>query len=173
MASVEGHPGYRATHIFSRTLASRPIRSVTASRLWPSAKKKEQTKKKKNSKKSRRISLARAAGASPLQPSLARLLLDETKKTQKRNKKETKPLRHKKEIVRKNSSFAARAPLARYRSRGFPLEEAQPHCRHNANLSCALTRQQHEHIKNELHHCKIRRQLHEPARVHRKSNERC
>ena len=48
MASVEGHPGYRATtHIFSRTLASRPILSVTASRLWPSAKKNVKKKKKK------------------------------------------------------------------------------------------------------------------------------
>ena len=43
MASVEGQPGYRATTSkFSRTLASRPIRSVTASRFWPGAKKKSQ-----------------------------------------------------------------------------------------------------------------------------------
>ena len=45
VASVEGQPGYRDTSKFSRTLASRPIPSVTASRFWLNAKKGTQKKK--------------------------------------------------------------------------------------------------------------------------------
>ena len=73
------------TSKFSRTLASHPILSVTASRLRPDAKK----EKARSVGCSWRISLARAAGASPLQPSLARLLLEETPNSRQNSKHPT------------------------------------------------------------------------------------
>ena len=76
MASVEGQPGYRATPI-----QVFPHPSVPPYTFGDSFAALAERKKKENPKVSdvsRRISLARAAGASPLQPSLARLLLEET-----------------------------------------------------------------------------------------------
>ena len=80
MASVEGQPGYRATRIQVFPYPSVPPYTFGDSFAVLAQRKKRNAKKEnpKVSDVSRRISLARAAGASPLQPSLARLLLEET-----------------------------------------------------------------------------------------------
>ena len=80
-ASVEGQPGYRATRIQVFPYPSVPPYTFGDSfAALAELKKKAKTKKEKTQSECWRISLARAAGASPLQPSLARLLLNETQK---------------------------------------------------------------------------------------------